>query len=524
MRLLPRRLVGTLLGMGVLFSTQPMVAQQKNLWPTIEWSTSSPEDQGMSSEVLGRLVSFGLVNNLDSLLVARHGHIVLECTYPPFRAGLRHHVYSVTKSVIGTLLGIAQKDGLLDSTDRPMLDFFADRTVANLDDRKKEIRVRHLLDMTSGIDWKEPDASPESVFAMERSGNWQQYVIDRPMATMPGTEFNYNSGNSHLLSAILTKLIGRTALDFAREKLFGPLGITDVLWRHDPQGISGGGYGLYLQPRDMAKIGYLYLRNGAWEGNQILPAAWIADIRKADIRIREDWASNLRYGNQFWVMPGRDAYFALGHHLQLIAVLPQLDIVMAVTASARFPARNGAPTQPPYSFDELIGSVTYAVKSDGPLQRDPAAVADLANRLREAAQERPSPVGHASEMAKAISGKTYRFPANTLNLKSMTLRLDEPQPSYEFEVDSGRLSMVAGRFGGPIGFDGYYRVGGRMPYGISAAKGTWLADGVSFVLELQTLGNDDAARVTHVFREGMVEVSIEGAGGFRLKLEGQAED
>ena len=139
-----------------------------------------------------------------------------------------------------------------------MLDFFADRTVANLDDRKKEIRVRHLLDMTSGIDWKEPDAAPESVFAMERSGNWQQFVLDRPMDTAPGTSFNYNSGNSHLLSAILTRLTGRTALDFAREKLFGPLGITDVQWRHDPQGITAGGYGLYLQPRDMAKIGYLY--------------------------------------------------------------------------------------------------------------------------------------------------------------------------------------------------------------------------------------------------------------------------
>lgn len=519
-----RNLFSTLLGMGVLISTQPLMAQQKSPWPTVEWATSSPEDQGMSSEVLARLVDFGLFNNLDSLLVARHGHIVLEGTYAPFRAGLKHHVYSVTKSVTGTLVGIVLKEGLLDSVDRRMLDFFADRTVANLDDRKKEIRVRHLLDMTSGIDWKEPDASPESVLAMERSGNWQQFVLDRPMDRAPGTAFNYNSGDSHLLSSILTKLTGRTALDFAREKLFGPLGIEDVVWRHDPQGISAGGYGLYLQPRDMAKIGHLYLRNGAWEGKQVLPAAWIADIRKTDIRIRQDWASNLRYGSQFWVMPGRDAYFALGHHLQLIAVIPKFDIVLVATASARFPAGNGAPTSPPYSFDELIAAVVYAVKSEGPLPSAPAAAADLANRVREAAQERPSPPGQTSEMAKAVSGKTYRFPANTLNLKSIMLRLDEPQPSYEFEVDSGRVSMVAGRFGGPIGFDGHYRVGGRMPYGISAAKGTWLADGVSFVLELQTLGNDDAARVTHLFREKTVDVSIEGAGGFSLKLEGQAED
>ena len=211
-------------------------------------------------------VEFGIFNDMDSVLVTRHGRIVLEASYAPFRAGLKHRVYSVTKSVVSTLVGMALGDGLLDTPDRRVVDFFADRTIANLDDAKKAITVRDLLDMTSGLTWQEGlSGGAESYFAMERSPDWQQFILDHPMAAAPGTHFYYSSGNNHLLSAILSKVTGRSAHDYAREKLFGPLGIDDVLWRADPQGISGGGAGLYLQPRDMAKIGYLWLRGGVWK-------------------------------------------------------------------------------------------------------------------------------------------------------------------------------------------------------------------------------------------------------------------
>jgi CubicO group peptidase (beta-lactamase class C family) len=526
MHRLSNALLTILLATAALLCVPPVTAQQKtHPWPTREWPTSSPEEQGMSSETLARLVDFGIFNSMDSLLVARHGTIVLEATYAPFRAGLKHQIYSATKSVVGTLVAIALRDGLLDSTDRRVLDFFADRTIANLDDRKKAMTIRNLLDMTSGLDWSEPfNASPESVIAMERSRDWQQFILDRPMAAAPGTAFHYNSGNSHLLSAILTKIAGRSALDYARETLFGPLGIEDVLWRHHPQGISTGGYGLYLQPRDMAKIGYLYLRNGVWDGKQILPAAWIEGVRKANVDIHESWASNLRYGSQFWVMPSRDAYLAIGLHRQLIVVMPKLDIVVVATGSSRFPVGGGSPSSPGYDFDTLVGFVVFAVKSEAPLPADPASMVHLAERLREASTERAAPVGGSSELAKAVSGKTYRFAGNALSLKSIALKLDDPQPSYEYELDSRRPGVPAGRFGGPVGFDGHYRVGGRMPYGLSAARGTWLADGTSLLLEVQTLGNDDAVRVTHVFGGKTVAVSFEAASGFRAKLQGQADD
>ncbi|HEY2456329.1 MAG TPA: serine hydrolase domain-containing protein [Candidatus Acidoferrum sp.] len=136
-------------------------------------------------------------------------------------------------------MAIASKDGLLDSPRHRVLNFFDRSKIANVDERKEAITVQSLLDMTSGIEWTEPlDGRPDSVIEMERSPDWVKFILDRPMSSAPGDTFNYNSGNPHLLSAILTKLTGMNALEYAKTKLFGPLGINDLYWRQDPQGIS----------------------------------------------------------------------------------------------------------------------------------------------------------------------------------------------------------------------------------------------------------------------------------------------
>ena len=178
------------LATSALLCALPATAQEKpQPWPTKEWATSSPEEQGMSSERLARLVEFGGSNNMDSLLVTRHGRIVLEATYAPFHAGLKHRINSATKAVVSTLVAMAMRDGRLDSTDRRVMEFFADRTIANLDDAKKAITIRHLLDMTSGLEWSEGLDGFRSFLEMERSPDWQQFVLDRRMSEAPGTRF-----------------------------------------------------------------------------------------------------------------------------------------------------------------------------------------------------------------------------------------------------------------------------------------------------------------------------------------------
>ena len=226
----------------------PTPATPESIWPTHEWQMCTPEEEGMDSKELAKLIDWGVGYKFDSLLIVRHGKIVLEAYYAPYAAGMLHAQYSVTKSVIGTLTGIAFKEGLLDSPSHRVLDFLDHRNIVNVDPRKEAITVQDLLDMTSGIEWTEQVGNSipatKTNEQMFRNSNWVKFILDRPMSSAPGDIFNYDSGNPHLLSAILTKLTGISALDYAEAKLFGPLGIGDVSWSSDPQGISNGGWGL----------------------------------------------------------------------------------------------------------------------------------------------------------------------------------------------------------------------------------------------------------------------------------------
>jgi CubicO group peptidase (beta-lactamase class C family) len=450
-----------------------------SVWPTKEWLTSTPEEQGMDSAALAGLVEFGTSRSFDSLLIARHGRLVLDAYYAPYTAQIPHVINSATKAVIGTLTAIAAKDGLLDSTNRRMLDFFPNRSIANLDDRKKAITVQSLLDMTSGIDWKEgiEGARPDTLIEYGRSPDLVKFILDRPMSNAPGEVFNYNSGNPHLLSAIITGLTGMSAWDYAKARLFAPLGIGTSMWRNDPQGFTIGGGVLALHPRDTAKIGYLYLRHGEWEGKQLLPPAWVDSVSHATVNMHASFEPQLRYSNFFWVFPDRRVYMAVGDRCQLIMVFPGLDIV-AVTSS-----RNYCP------FGKLADLISGAVKSETALPPDSAGANLLAGKIYDISVEKPTEIGATPEIASAISGKTYRFRDNALNVKSLSLSLRGSSPRYELEIyaqDSANSSL---KFTGPIGLDGLYRKGDWTPLGFLALKGTWLNDHV-LAIDLRLVGGD----------------------------------
>jgi CubicO group peptidase (beta-lactamase class C family) len=358
----------------------------ETVWPTKEWQTSTPEEQGMDSAALARLLDFGTTLSFDSLLIARHGKIVLDAYYGRRAVDLPHVMNSATKAVIGTLAAIACKDGLLDSLNHPALEFFSDRSVAldlpvgrsiaDFDDKRKAITVQSLLDMTSGIDWRETDGRSDTFTEMGRSPDWIRFILDRPMSATPGDIFNYNSGNSHLVSAIITKLTGMSAWDYAKARLFGPLGIGVSYWRHDPQGVTTGGNGLSMLPRDMAKMGYLYLRNGEWEGKRLLPPDWINRVSHATVNMHLSGEPDMRYSNFFWALPNKQVYIAVGYHCQLIMVFPELDIVAVTTA------RDFCP------FSKLADYISSAVKSEGALPSDPAGGDLLANKIREISSRR----------------------------------------------------------------------------------------------------------------------------------------
>jgi CubicO group peptidase (beta-lactamase class C family) len=480
-------------------------------WPTRQWLTSTPEEQGMDPAALARLVEFGTSRSLDSLLIVRHGKIVLDAYYAPYAADIPHITNSATKAVIGALTAIASKDGLLDSVDHRMLDFFADRSVANVDERKKAITVQNLLDMTSGLDWEEPlSGRPVSMIATERSPDWIKFILDRQMSSAPGDIFNYNSGNPHLLSAILTRLTGLSASDYAKARLFGPLGISVWNWRRDPQGVSTGGYGLALLPRDMAKIGYLYLRHGEWEGKPLIPSGWVEKTSHATVNMNAAFGPTLRYSNFFWALPDKKVYMAVGYHCQMIMIFPELDIVAVTTA------RDFCP------LGKMADDISGAVKSETALPPDPAGTNLLAGVIHEISTEKSTEVGTTPEIASSISGKTYKFLSNALNVRSLSLTLAGSNSHYELEINSRDPTAPALRFAGPIGLDGLFRKSDPTALGVVATKGRWL-DGQTFVVERRTLGADaPLQKWTLRFDGGTLNLRGNDRAGLEISIVGEA--
>jgi CubicO group peptidase (beta-lactamase class C family) len=452
-------------------------------WPTRGWQTSSPEAQGMNSAALAKLVEFGASQNMDSLLIVRHGKIVLDVYYAPYSADMPHVVNSVTKAIVGTLASIAMKDGLLQGADQPMLSFFSDRSVANLDDRKRAITLQSLFDMTSGLarDGTAVGGALESSAGMERSKDWVQYILDRAMAESPGGVFNYDSGNAHLISAILTKVTGMSTEDYARGKLFGPLGITRWTWRRDPQGVSAGGYGLALNPHDMAKLGYLYLHNGMWDDKQLVQPGWVDRVSHATVDMKLSFAPAFRYSNFFWAQPRSNVYWASGLHCQLIFVYPAQDLVAVTTGRENCP------------ITDLVDAIPKAVESETALDPDSVGSARLANAIRIVATEEATDVGEPPAIAAMVSGKTYTFPGNALGVKSMSLTFTGADPRYDLEMYTRNPTLPPERFGGPLGFDGRYRKGARTPFGVIGVKGRWL-DSHTFEMERRTIGEDGRTR------------------------------
>lgn len=262
---------------------------------------------------------------LHSVTVTRGGEVVFEHYAKGWAADDFHFLNSCTKTVVSALVGIAVADGLLDVL-QPLGDLLAD-----VPSDKVQIRLHHLLTMTSGIDWPQYGADNISD-RMCATEDWVGFILDQPVAAPPGQVTNYSNGDSHLVAAIVTRALGRPLADFATERLFAPLGITNFRWDSDPAGISRGPAGLHLRPLDMAKIGTLYLQRGATRGRQVVSSEWV----------EQSWTPHTRmptiggaagYGYYWWIYPRADLYEAWGGAGQRVAVLPAIDTVVVATAN-----------------------------------------------------------------------------------------------------------------------------------------------------------------------------------------------
>ena len=460
-------------------------ARAPDYWPTEGWRISTPEQQGMDSEQLARLLEYVEQRDIDmrSVIIVRNGYIVLEAYYYPFHADLKNRVCSVTKSFASALVGIAIGQGHIQGVDERVLDLFADRTISNVDPHKEAMTLEHLLTMSSGMNW----SHTESVEQMQATEDWAQFVLDRPMSDAPGTIWNYHEGGSHLLCVLVQEKSGMSTLDFAYKYLFHPLGITDVMWSADRNGIAYGGNWLHIRSRDMAKFGYLYLRDGMWDGQQVVPSDWVR--ASAEGRLKTD--SYPYYGYQWWVSDDGDYTYAYGYGEQKIYVVPEKEMVVVITADMD-PDELEWEVCPEYLLEKLI---IPAARSRRSLRRNPEGEARLQSLVDAAGKPASEPVPPLPELARHVSSRTYALGENTMGWRAFTLDFQEKEAFLTLSFDDGSDELAIGldnvhrvRHYGRVG-ELFKREGGYWPgptWSEIGARGGW-EDRDTFVVTLMPL-------------------------------------
>ncbi len=319
---------------------KPVSAQEdpadRPYWPTDNWRRSRPERQGMDPGLLdeaARIIGTEMPD-VTGLLVIRHGYVVQEQYFgDAYGRNDPVKIRSITKSVAGTLIGIALAEGKFESLDQTIGELIPERIPSSADPGTPDINLRHLLTMTSGWEW-DIGTDYQRLIA---SRNWAALTLSRPIVYEPGTFYAYNTGGSHLLSVILANVTGQDTADYAQEKLFGPLGIDRPTWQRSPQDEAVGGFGLELTARDLAKLGYLYLNDGQWDGQQIVPVDYVRAA--TSYQSTGDSTGYASYGYQWWVaeVAGNPSFFGLGFGGQYLYVVPALDLIAVIIAGFETP-------------------------------------------------------------------------------------------------------------------------------------------------------------------------------------------
>lgn len=290
---------------------------------------STPEAQGVSSEAILEFVGAAdeKIRAMHSFMLVRNGQVVAECWWKPEPAEKPHVLWSLSKSFTSTAVGFAVAEGKLKLDDK-VIDFFPEEAPAEPSENLKAMTVRDLLTMSTGHT-SEPN--------VRSSEHWRKTFLAHPVEKQPGTHFLYNTPATYMQSAIVQKVTGEKVLDYLQPRLFAPLGIEKPRWDESPEGVTLGGYGLYLKTEDIAKFGQLYLQKGEWNGKQIVPADWIAQATSKQVENAKDpasvetsdWAQG--YGFQFWRCR-HDAYRGDGKDGQFCIVIPEKDAVVVMTA------------------------------------------------------------------------------------------------------------------------------------------------------------------------------------------------
>lgn len=420
---------------------------------SMELPRSTPEAQGVSSAaVLSFVEAVDPIDTMNSFMVVRHGHVVAEGWWAPYRPEARHSLYSLSKSFTSTAVGLAIAEGKL-RLDDEVLKFFPEDAPAAPSDQLKAMRVSDLLRMSTGHQ-TEPPRQVDEV--------WTKTFLAHPVPFKPGTHFLYNTSATYIQSAIVQQVTGQTVFDYLRPRLFEPLGIEQPTWEASPQGISTGGYGLSIRTEDIAKFGQLYLQQGKWHDQQLVPVDWVAAATARQTsngsNPASDWDQG--YGYQFWRCR-HGAYRGDGAFGQYCIVLPDQDAVIAITSGVR-------------DMQQILNMVwdkLLPALMPSACVEDNSALEKLRQRLKSLSVRLPS---NSGKRAQSAVGKTFEFPQNGLKLETITLEqqaIDGPA-TLVMQIDGRQQRLQCGHGAWQDASIAW----GTMPEQAAATAGGWTND------------------------------------------------
>ncbi len=452
---------------------------------------SAPEAQGIPSAAIAAFVRAAQGKyDLHSFMLLRHGTVVAEGWWQPYRAERRHMLFSLSKSFASTAVGLAVAEGRL-SVEDLLVEIFPEAAPRKIGPNLAAMRVRHLLSMSTGHD-------QDTTNRMIRTRNPVKAFLALEVEHTPGTHFAYNSGASYVLAAIVQKLTGQTLVEYLTPRLFEPLGIEGAWWEtHPVSGVNFGGWGLNLRTEEIARFGQLYLQKGVWEGQQLIPADWVQAATSKQVSNGNDplsdWAQG--YGYQFWRCQPQGIYRGDGAFGQFCVVMPDQDAVLAITG--------GLPDmQLPLSaaWEHLLPAMQPAA-----LPADPASATELAETLQNLVLNPPA-AGAIPAAAAHFTGKTYTFGKNDEKLGALTFDFAAQTLTYRLLGGGARGGTHTLPFGSGTWVEATTPLSFPAPTPV-AASGTWTADD-TFVLTLCFFETPFSANFTFRFTGDELQLDI----------------
>ncbi|MBC7401345.1 MAG: serine hydrolase [Mucilaginibacter sp.] len=479
---------------------------------------STPEQQGISSSSILDFINKAEAGKLGlhSLMVIRNGSVVAEGWWDPYKPDLNHTLNSLSKSFTSTGIGFAVSEGLLSVEDK-VTKFFPDDIPANPAPYLMDMQVKHLLTMTTGHE-------ADTAGPMRKDKNvWAQTFLSTQVPHQPGTYFLYDTGATYMLSAIITKITGKTLFDYLTPRLFKPLDITGIDWEVSPQGINTGGFGLRVKTEDIAKLGMLYLQNGMWNGKQVLPDSWAKDATtykvpnspmKGQDTSTSDWQQGYCY--QFWRC--RHNFFrGDGAQGQYCLVSRDLNTVIAITSEIQDMQKTLN-----YVWDYLLPGIKPSA-----LPADTANQSALKQKLATLTLL-PAKTDFGQNMQAQVSGKTFTIKDNALAVNQASLTFNSDDCTFIIKGSQTEQKITCGlnkwvKSETPtVGVPNKNSTARKI-----AATGTWTTD-KTFVITLQYYETPNSDLVICNFENNTISIKFlagitannGGTGDSRPVLEG----